>query len=33
MMMENDRKGKEGKEGHGKNNRVEIVPYFLLFFS
>ena len=29
---EKDRKGKEEKEGHGKNNRVEIVPYSLLFF-
>ena len=27
-----DRKGKKEKEGHGKNNRVEIVSYFLLFF-
>ena len=29
---EKDRKGKERKEGHGKNNRIEIVPYSLLFF-
>ena len=29
---EKDRKGKEEKEGHGKNNSVEIVPYSLHFF-
>ena len=29
---EKDIKEKEGKEGHGKNNRIEIVPYSLHFF-
>ena len=29
---EKDRKEKEEKEGHGKNNRIEIVPYSLHFF-
>ena len=29
---EKDRKGRERKESHGKDNRIEIVPYSLLFF-